>query len=279
MNGLELKRFLNRLDKLETLLNEGKCTGGNNPYHDRLKSKLDFISTVKNGGKGSGNFGHSGRLGKVGGSGKSGINRTQKDSSGNELSPEQEEYFKDSKIRDKNGNLMLLFHGSPNVDIDEFDMGRAGQNTSSAEKAFFFTDDKKWADDFSYERIPTESLFVELKGKKGRIYEGYLNMKNPLDLSTMSDKQISDLYTYASNMGTLDGKEKFIERIKNWQKIGNDQLIKGYIDLRRFKDSKYDGIIAKMEVGKDAKEFIVFDSSQFKLRSNKKPTASKKIGE
>ena len=62
-------------------------------------------------------------------------------------------------------------------------------------------------------------------------------------------------------------------------KTGNDQLIKGYIDLRQFKDSKYDGIIAKMEVGKDAKEFIVFDSSQFKLKSNKKPTASKKIGE
>lgn len=34
MNGLELKRFLNRLDELKVLLNEGKGTGGGNPYHD-----------------------------------------------------------------------------------------------------------------------------------------------------------------------------------------------------------------------------------------------------
>lgn len=39
---------------------------------DDIKSRLDrAILKLENGGKGSGNFGHSGRLGKVGGSGKS----------------------------------------------------------------------------------------------------------------------------------------------------------------------------------------------------------------
>ena len=46
-----------------------------------------------------------------------------------------------------------LYHGSPNTDIKEFDMKRAGQNTSSGEKLLFFTDSKQMADDFSYERL------------------------------------------------------------------------------------------------------------------------------
>lgn len=257
--------------------------GGVDDKISKLNSKLDSILATKNGGKGSGNFGHSGRLGMVGGSGKGGTTKKSEgqkvDSEGNELSKEQEEYFKDSKIRDEKGNLRLLFHGSPSEDIEEFDEGKAGSNTRSGEKAFFFTDSKNWADEFSYERIPTDSLFFEDRGKKGKIYEGYLNIKNPLDLGKMSEKQISDMYEYASELGKLDGKDKFVQRIKKWQRIGNDQLIKVQINLEKFKKSNYDGMIARMEVGSDSKEYIVFDSSQFKLKDNKKPTKSKKIGE
>lgn len=37
-----------------------------------------------------------------------------KDSDGNELSKQQQEYFKDSKVRDENGNLLVMYHGTPN---------------------------------------------------------------------------------------------------------------------------------------------------------------------
>ena len=37
------------------------------------------------------------------------------DSKGNKLTKNQEEYFKDSKARDENGNLLVLYHGTPNA--------------------------------------------------------------------------------------------------------------------------------------------------------------------
>lgn len=37
-----------------------------------------------------------------------------RDSDGNELSKKQQEYFKNSKVRDKNGNLLVMYHETPN---------------------------------------------------------------------------------------------------------------------------------------------------------------------
>ena len=43
-----------------------------------------------------------------------------KDSVGNILTKEQIEYFKDSKIRDKSGNLLVCYHGTQNPGFKEF---------------------------------------------------------------------------------------------------------------------------------------------------------------
>ena len=45
-----------------------------------------------------------------------------KDSDGNTLSEQQAEYFKDSKIRDENGNLLVVYHGTPNFGFTTFDI-------------------------------------------------------------------------------------------------------------------------------------------------------------
>ena len=49
-----------------------------------------------------------------------------RDSDGNTLSEQQAEYFKDSKIRDEDGNLLVVYHGS-DADFTVFDKtkGRA----------------------------------------------------------------------------------------------------------------------------------------------------------
>ena len=44
-----------------------------------------------------------------------------KDNLGNELTKEQIEYFKDTKIVDKNNNLLVCYHGSPTPNFKEFD--------------------------------------------------------------------------------------------------------------------------------------------------------------
>ena len=46
------------------------------------------------------------------------------DSEGKVLSQGQRDFFKDSKGRDNEGNLLAAYHGSPNV-LAEFDLSRA----------------------------------------------------------------------------------------------------------------------------------------------------------
>lgn len=49
------------------------------------------------------------------------------DSQGRELTAEQAEYFKDSKIKDEDGHLLVLYHGTTAYgDITKFRRGRSG---------------------------------------------------------------------------------------------------------------------------------------------------------
>ena len=142
-----------------------------------------------------------------------------------------------------------LYHGSPNTNIDSFDISYSGQNTQSGEYGIYFTDSKEFADEFSYERIETNSMFFDRKGAKGKVYEAKINVNKPLDLAKVKD--FDDLYNYASNLGKLDGKEAFISNMKRWQQIGNHQLMKGNLDLKKIASSKkYDVVIAKLDVQK-----------------------------
>ena len=50
-----------------------------------------------------------------------------RDSKGNTLSKGQQEFFKDSKVRDKSGNLLVVRHGT-NDDFNIFDFSMSGKN-------------------------------------------------------------------------------------------------------------------------------------------------------
>lgn len=170
-------------------------------------------------------------------------------------------------LTDENGNPRTFYHGSPNKNITEFDINQAGKNTSSGEHALYFTDSPEVADEFSYERLPSDSMFVDNRGAKGRVYPVNLAMDNPLDLSNLSDKQIEELWQYASPLGKLDGKEKFIKNMKAFRDYGNDQLIKTNLDLDKLANSPYDGFTARMYPNQDnqAREYAVFDNSKIKM--------------
>ena len=53
-----------------------------------------------------------------------------KDSNGKTLTEAQAEYFKDSKVRDENGNLRVVYHGT-GADFTVFDKSKVGQNYSN----------------------------------------------------------------------------------------------------------------------------------------------------
>lgn len=91
------------------------------------------------------------------------------DSEGNNLSLEQAEYFANSKVRDKNGNLLVVYHGTEN-DFNVF-------KSSSGFNEFFFTDSIEASRDY---------------GSKTKTV--YLNLENPyvIDYEGDFDKQILD---------------------------------------------------------------------------------------
>jgi len=62
---------------------------------------------------------------------------TEVDSEGNSLSHEQVEFFKDSVIRDKNGRLLVCYHGTES-DFDSFEHSFIGDDNKSG-YGFYFT--------------------------------------------------------------------------------------------------------------------------------------------
>lgn len=168
---------------------------------------------------------------------------------------------------DENGNPNTFYHGSPNKDITEFDINRASKNTQTGEKAIFFTDDPQTADNFAHEQIPTDSMFIVEKGKRGKVYPVNLEMNNPLDLDNLTDAQVQELWPYASEMGSWQGQDVFTRDINRWRDTKNAQLIKGYLDMEKLADSPYDGIIARMYPNQEnqAREYAVFDNSKIKM--------------
>ena len=92
------------------------------------------------------------------------------DNKGNMLSKQQQEYFKDSKVRDENGKLLEVYHGTEaNAGIPQeywfttFDLEHARPSTLG--DGFYFTEDYERASSYAH--------------SKGNVYKVYLNITNP----------------------------------------------------------------------------------------------------
>ena len=99
------------------------------------------------------------------------VQSSMRDSVGRELTEAQQAYFKDSKVRDADGNLKLVYHGSAAI-FTEFSADFMSQNGSSEGQGFYFTDYKPMAQ--GYEK------------NGGQLLEGYLDIKKPLSDSEVT---------------------------------------------------------------------------------------------
>ena len=200
------------------------------------------------------------------------------DSEGNKLSNEQNEYFVDSKIRDENGNLRAMWHGT-SADFTVFDINKAGQNwggDSRLGKGFYFANTRddalRWTD-----------------GSKA--VKAYLNITNPLDVDAPAPSNIvSEIDKHIDNkIASFDESKSFVSKeqyIKNLQRI-KDMYMKDvslFIDqfkydengkmtdgIREFlSDLGYDGIVSKNET-------VAFYPEQIKLTTNTNPTSDPDI--
>ena len=183
------------------------------------------------------------------------------DNKGRELSKGQIEFFKDNKVRDNEGNLLTVYHGT-RTDFNIFDKNRAGQNYendwSSLGKGFYFTDDYNLAYEYSESSI---------EGKTRNVKEVYLNIKNPF---------------YVDDISKTKNYEQLISKLKEKYNLGNVTTSNGYVllDVLNYsrkvnstevlKEYGYDGIIGE-------NEYVVFESNQIKNVDNLNPTENDDI--
>ena len=93
------------------------------------------------------------------------------------LTKEQQEYFKDSKVRDENGNLKVMYHGT-DADFNIFTYENYGKTGTAYGKGFYFTDSKEAGKSY---------------GKN--LKEVYLDIKKPMEIgkTTMSRVEFEKL--------------------------------------------------------------------------------------
>ena len=176
---------------------------------------------------------------------------------------EQYSLFPNSKVVDSNGNLLEVYHGSPNI-FDSFksftkDKKQFGQNDTWIEEGIFFTDDYSTAtkysvdtnemSDWGNEQTKHEDSLAE-QGKdeewmdeiskyetdeyykKGKVYKANLNIENPL---------------------IVDGQNRL------WSDVNKDVFTQ---DL-----SMYDGVIINnvKEMDNIQTTYVVFEPEQIKV--------------
>lgn len=195
------------------------------------------------------------------------------DSEGRKLSEEQKEYFKDSIVRDENGNLLTMYHGTPNGDFTVF------KNDIQ-----FFTPNRWYADFYQEPSASSRKAGKTVTNKK--TYEVYLNITKPFDIRNPETKEIfiNDYVKggYALGINPYEEyKDTTNSGLPSWEEADN---IYEFLEDNDLLD-EYDGIIVDEGgfPGEDGKivqrgiSYVTFSQNQIKNVDNKKPTADPDI--
>lgn len=180
----------------------------------------------------------------------------KQDSDGNTLSKEQVEFFKNSQVRNENGELLVVYHGTPNK-FNVFSKEKQGSTDQGYYgRGFYFTDSKEYAAWYG-----------------SRVKKVFLNMKNPLVLGK-GEKYINPQWFYDAQNGIETPKThgELLDKFNaGLYKFADPQTITDTIIK-----SGYDGIIQRPISGAET-EYIVFEPNQIKETTNKNPTNSEDI--
>lgn len=217
----------------------------------------------------------------------------KEDTDGRKLSEGQKTYFKNTKVVDDNGKLLVVYHGSKSI-FTVFDTERIGLNGSQEGQGIYFTDNKDFAEGYS--------------GGEGQLLEGYLNIQKPLSDSevTLTRKEVEQIirkvdpsgddllanYSYDSRYygtdkhdlwyesalkTTLDSVMEYSETDSEiMAELANAGAGSAQVLKILFDEFGYDGYIVKGKY-KDTNVYVAFDSSQFKNVTNIVPTTDKDI--
>lgn len=206
------------------------------------------------------------------------------DTDGRKLSKEQQNYFKDvvPELKDKNGNLKVLYHGTPNS-FTQFNYDFIGSNGTALGKGFYLTERKDVAEGYV--------------GENGNVMELYANITKPMSLNdmTISEEEYRKFVVavdkategqYLTNFGEVEyeGYNTVLNRaLEDYEYNDNDvDLIHSVFNagglsweegFRLLKDTLgYDGVVENNYAGTGSSVFVPTLPEQIKSVDNRTPT-------
>ena len=202
-----------------------------------------------------------------------------KDSEGNTLTKEQQEYFKDSKVRDENGNLLVMYHGTSNGGFTVFDTYAYYSRFGLFGNGAYFTDNKDIAEQYTRKG----------KGKNPQVYSSYLNITNPIDMDAKANIEAWNdaLQKTGEDFSLLDGEMTNEQAFKSMVEDLEYAEVYSYdaaeIVRNVFENMGYDGIThigggrVNRSDGTKHRVYIAFEQEQIKDITNINPTTNPDI--
>ena len=237
---------------------------------------------------------------------------SMRDSSGRELTEAQQAYFKDSKVRDADGNLLVMYHQTDGT-FTVFDTKHKGAGAGDDETPF----------GIFLKRTPRN---IGVRGEKQM--ELYADIRNPLrvrdrtelvsklrelsvdyarlkDESAQIDKEYGAKFEEAKNAFKsfliqwrknnpdappraaydADGFDAAFNAednvVKEWTRAKDELALRAKTSITQaLRDNGYDGVILendKGSLGRSTDAYIALDANQVKNTTNKTPTADPDI--
>lgn len=246
---------------------------------------------------------------------KAGAQYSLSDSTGRQLTAEQQEFFKDSTVRDADGNLLVMYHGTANggsFTIFEGDKLDNRSISSQIGQGFYFTNAKNEAQ--AYTKNVDQFTGRTSPGKNPHLHEVYLNVKNPfnvktdtLDLEAAKAVYLDGTYDwFFTNWIPFELNNRTVDGVKytkaDVESMSKEEKVSLYVDYLSQQGTKavlqdmvrafpyggqsqllasmknrlgYDGIVEEFKPGQF--QYAVFDSNQIKRIDNTNPTADPDI--
>lgn len=239
---------------------------------------------------------------------------SDRDSDGHQLSKEQREFFNDSKVRDADGNLMVMYHGTANGGaFTVFDGDKLGNETRTTQmgQGFYFTNVKKEAEAYTknvdiYGRVSA--------GSSPHLHRVYLNITNPFNVTTdtidigaaksvymdgtyeyffnewipfyMNRKSLNGRMFTKADVQAMSKAERVSVYVDYLSQLGTKEVLSNMV--RAFPYGKQGGLLASMQsrLGYDGLveefkpgqfQYVAFAPEQVKATDNINPTTNPDI--
>lgn len=224
------------------------------------------------------------------GKGADGTKYSLTDNSGKQLTKEQQEYFKDSKVRDENGNLLKVYHGSKNSGFNVFKYDPNVQTGTDYGEAYYFTSDRQKASGYSYD-VTKDERVSQYKKEKDALRAKFLQTSSEEDKNAFLNYKLD-----GQSLFDLMGDESYLteggEVKEVYLNITNPLIAdaggKYYYEVypeyfEQARANGNDGIIVKNVIDNPRGEarpidtYIAFSQEQIKNTDNLNPTSDPDI--